>query len=101
MGKCSGEPATDIFKRYLHLIEKHDSYFFSKPWPAKYDFTQATTFTEKDLQFLLGTEKEPIDQEEALDRFDIICLKKTVSLEGSPGYWGIFWAHQALEEKLT
>ena len=100
MSKYSGEPAKAIFTRYLQLIDKYDYYFFSEPWPAKYDFTQATTFTEEDMQFLLGTENEPADEAEVIDRFDIICLKKTVSLEGSPGYWGIFWAHQALEKKL-
>jgi len=96
MSKCSGQPAQEIFKRYLQLIDKYDYYFFSEPWSAKYDFTQATTFTEEDLQFLLGT----VDMAEASDRFDVICLKKSISLEGSPGYWGIFWAHQALEKKL-
>lgn len=100
MSKCSGQPAQEIFKRYLRLIDKYDYYFFSGPWPAKYDFTQATTFTEEDMQFLLGTEKETVDISEASDRFDVVCLKKSISLEGSPGFWGIFWAHQALEEKL-
>lgn len=100
MGKCSGQPAQEIFKRYLQLIDKYDYYFFSGPWPAKYDFTQATTFTEEDMQFLLGTEKERVDISEASDRFDVVCLKKSISLEGSPGFWGIFWAYEALEEKL-
>ena len=100
MGRLSGKPAGEIFNRYLQLIDKYDYYFFSEPWPAKYDFTQAITFTEKDTQFLLGTEKEPVDESEAPDRFDTICLKKSISLEGSPGFWGIFWAHQALEKKL-
>ncbi len=100
IGKYSGESAKEIFRRYLQLMDKYGDYFFSEPWPAKYDFTKATTFTEEDIQFLLGTEKEKGDESEARDRFDVICLKKTVSLEGSPGYWGMFWAHQALEEKM-
>ena len=96
MSKFSGEPAQEIFKRYLQLIDKYDYYFFSEPWPDKYDFTQATTFTEEDIRFLLAT----VDMAEASDKFDVVCLKKSISLEGSPGYWGIFWAHQALEKKL-
>ena len=101
MSKYSGgEPAKEIFKRYLNLIDKYAYYFFSEPWPLKYDFTQATTFTEQDLHFLLGTEKEPADESEVLDRFDIICLKKTVSFEGSPANWGLFWTQQALHKKL-
>ncbi|MCW4045285.1 MAG: hypothetical protein NWE94_07195 [Candidatus Bathyarchaeota archaeon] len=100
MSKFSGKPAQEIFKRYLQLIDKYDYYFFSEPWPAKYDFTQATTFTEEDMQFLVGTEEETLNISEACDRFDVICLKKSISLEGSPGFWGIFWAHHALVKKL-
>ncbi len=100
LGKCSGQSAQEIFKRHLQLIDKYDHYFFSEPWPAKYNFTQATTITEEDMRFLLGTEKETVEESEMLDRFDVICLKKTISLEGSPGFWGIFWAYQALEKKL-
>ena len=99
MSKYSGQPAGEIFQRYLDLIDKYAEYFFNAPWPAKYDFTKATTFTEEDMQFIMGNIGE-FNVQEAGDRFDLICLKKTVSLEGSPGYWGLFWAHQALEAKL-
>ena len=96
MGKCNGQPASQIFERYLKLIDKYDYYFFSEPWPAKYDFTKATTFTEDDMQFLVGKE----NVSEAMDRFDLICLKKIIAMEGSTGYWGLFWAHQALQKKI-
>jgi len=99
MSKYSGKPAREIFQRYLHLIDKYDYYFFNESWPTKYNFTKATTFTEEDMQFLLGRE-EKLNEQETIDRFDIICLKKTISLEGSPGFWGIFWAYQALQKKL-
>ena len=43
-----GESAAKTFERYLRLMDKYDWYFFSAPWPQKYDYTQATTFTQKD-----------------------------------------------------
>ncbi len=100
MGRCSKEPPKEIFNRYIIIIDKYDFYFFNKPWPVKYNFAEATTFTEEDLHFLLGTEKEPVPESEYSERIDAICLKKTISLEDSPGYWGMFWAYQALEKKL-
>lgn len=93
--KETGKPATDIFKRYLGLMDKYADYFFSEPWPKDYDYGRATTFTDDDLDFLLESD------EGLLERFHTMCLKKNMCLEhGFMGYFGMFWTEQAFHEKF-
>ena len=87
--KKSGEPASDIFKRYLGLMNKYADYFFDKPWPKDYCFEEATTFTDEDLDFLSENNKE------FKERFDTMCLKKNMHLGGFMGVFGMFWTWQA------
>lgn len=90
------KPAAEIFKHFLDLMNKYADYFFSKPWPTKYDYDEATTFTDEDLEFLFERE------EEFKDRYTTVCLKKNMNLEcGFQGYFGMFWTRQAFHEKFV
>jgi len=89
-------PAAEIFKSFLELMNKYADYFFSKPWPEKYDYEEATTFTDEDIDFLFESE------EEFTDRYTTVCLKKNMNLEvGFMGYFGMFWTQQAFDEKFV
>ena len=91
------KPAKDIFKRFLKLMNRYADYFFSQPWPAKYDYEKATTFTDEDIEFLSEGESE-----EFPDRYTTLCLKKNINLEhGFMGYFGMFWTQQAFHEKFV
>ena len=97
MTQLFGGSAPERFERYLGLMNKYDYYFFSEEWPAKYNYDEATTFTQKDLNFLHGAETEAIDKSEFQDRLDIVCLRKNMSLEGFEGFFGMLWTMNALE----
>jgi hypothetical protein len=89
--------ATEIFKGFLELMNRYADYFFSNPWPKKYDYGEATTFTDEDIEFLLEGEDE-----EFSDRYTTMCLKKNMYLEGGfMGYFGMFWTQQAFHEKFV
>jgi hypothetical protein len=91
-----GKPATEIFKGFLELMNKYADYFFSKPWPEKYDYAEATTFTDEDVDFLFEGIKN-----ELLDRYTTICLKKNMNMEiGFMGYFGIYWTQKAFDERF-
>lgn len=90
------KPAPTIFKGFLELMNKYADYFFSQPWPKKYDYDEATTFTDEDVDFVFGCE------EEFSDRYTTVCLKKNMYLEhGFMGYFGMFWTRQAFHEKFV
>jgi len=91
-----GKPAAEIFKSFLELMNKYADYFFSKPWPEKYDYEEATTFTDEDVEFLFESE------EGFPDRYTSVSLKKNINLEhGFMGYFGMFWTQQAFHEKFV
>jgi len=76
-------------------MNKYADYFFSKPWPEKYDYDEATTFIDEDLEFLFENEKE------FQDRYTTVSLKKNMGLEhGFMGYFGLFWTQQAFDERF-
>lgn len=89
------EPASDVFKRYIGLMNKYADYFFDKPWPSKYDYEEATTFTDEDLEFLYENE------EEFWERFQTMCLKKNMYLDGFMGIFGMYWTRQAFYEEFV
>jgi hypothetical protein len=99
MTEVFGGSASERFHRYLRLMNKYDYYFFSEEWPAKYNYDEATTFTQKDLNFLHGTAEAPIDKSEFQDRLDTVCLRKNVSMEGFEGFFGMLWTMEALEKR--
>ena len=92
MSRLSGEPAGEILKGYLGLMDKYDYYFFSEPWSENYDFERATTFTEADHAFLSA------NKEEFEDRFWTVLLKKNLYLNGFMGI-GMMWTQQAYDEQ--
>jgi len=89
------ESATELFKWYLSLMDKFADYFFKGEWPKKYDYEYATTFTDEDLEFLYGHDRD------AYERFETVCLKKNISLEGFLGHFGMYWTRQAFYEKFV
>jgi hypothetical protein len=96
LSKELGKPAPTIFKEFLELMNKYADYFFSQPWPEKYDYDEATTFTDEDVDFVFGCE------EEFSDRYTTVCLKKNMYLEhGFMGYFGMFWTRQAFRERFV
>jgi len=99
LGSIWGKPPTEIFKRYLALMEKYEHYFFNDEWPSAYDYDRATTFTPEDRAFLSENETE------FTDRFETVCLKKNTYLDGFM-FFGLIWTEQAyhqqfLKPKLT
>jgi len=89
-----GKPAAEIFKRFIGLMNKYADYFFDKPWPPKYDYEEATTFTDEDLEFLYEND------EEFWERFETMCLKKNMYLDGFMGYFGMYWTKQAFYKEF-
>jgi hypothetical protein len=86
---------SDIFEHFLDLMSKYVDYFFSQPWPKKYDHEEATTFTDEDIDFVFESE------EEFANRYTTVCLKKNINLEhGFMGYFGMFWTQQAFHEQF-
>jgi len=96
LSKESDQTAEEIFKEYLELMNKYADYFFSEPWPKKYDYEKATTFTDEDIEFLTEGEKE-----EGADRFTAMLLKKNINLEhGFMELFGPFWTRQAFHKEF-
>jgi hypothetical protein len=90
------EPATKIFRDFLELMSKYADYFFSKPWPKRYEVDEATTFTDEDVDFLFEGRKK-----ELFDRYMTICLKKNMSIEdGFMGCYGMLWTQDALDKRF-
>lgn len=87
------EPAAEILKKYLALMDKYDYYFFDEPWPENYNYEAATTFTETDHAFLSA------NKEEFADRFETMLLKKSLFLNGFMGPIGMMWTQQAYDEQ--
>ena len=87
--------AREIFKGYLRLMDKYSDYFFSDPWPKKFDYKYVTTFTQKDLDFIDENEDEYID------RVITVIMKKNVSLVGFGAKGGVFWSEQAYHKQFV
>jgi hypothetical protein len=90
-----GRPASEIYREFLGLMSCYSDYFFSGSWPKKYDFKEATTFTDEDVEFLFECEEG-----EFADRYTTVCLKKNMYLEGFMGYFGMFWTRQAFHKRF-
>jgi hypothetical protein len=81
--------AAQIFKQYLTLMDKYNDYFFSEPWPKKFDYKHVTTFTCEDLDFIDENEDEYVD------RVLTVMMKKNISLSGFSTKGGMFWTGSA------
>jgi hypothetical protein len=88
--KKTGKTALEIFKEYyLRLMDKYSDYFFSGPWPKKFDINHATNFTREDLDFIDENEDEYVD------RVETVMLKKNISLAGFNAIGATLWTRQA------
>ena len=94
--KYTKQPAADILKGYIKLMNKYQDYFFDAPWPKEYNFQYSTTFTETDINFLLA---DP--EEDYWDRFETMCIKKNLYLTGFMAYGKLLWTQQAFEKELA
>jgi hypothetical protein len=90
-----GRPASEIYRKFLGLMSCYSDYFFSGSWPKKYDFNEATTFTDDDVEFLFECEEGEFG-----DRYTTVCLKKNMYLEGFMGYFVMFWTGQAFHKRF-
>jgi hypothetical protein len=90
-----GRPASEIYLEFLGLMSRYSDYFFSGSWPKEYDFKEATSFADEDLEFLFEG-----DEGEFAERYRTVCLKKNMYLEGFMGYFGMFWTGQAFHERF-
>jgi hypothetical protein len=94
MSKFTGKSAAEYFKYFLSLIDKYDYYFFDSPWPEKFDHEVASTFTDDDLDFLFEV------KEEYNERYDSLCLKKNIFLDGFPSYFALMWTSKAYHKEF-
>ncbi len=81
--------AVEIFGQYLMLMDKYSDYFFSDPWPKKFDYKWVTTFTSEDLDFINENEDEYVD------RVLTVVIKKNISLSGYSTKGGMYWSGSA------
>lgn len=86
--------AAEVFQEYLALMDKYSDYFFSEPWPEKNDIKRATTFTQEDTDFL------DANDDEFVDRYLTVCLKKNISLAGFNWFAGVTWTMGAYHEQF-
>ena len=90
------EPAGDILKGYIKLMDKYSDYFFDQPWPKDYNFEAATTFTETDYAFLAAATEEDYS-----GRFETMLLKKNLYITGFNTFGKLLWTQQAFEKELA
>lgn len=94
--KYTKEPATDILKGYIRLMNQYRDYFFDSSWPKEYNFEYSTTFTETDIHFLLAATPE-----DYWDRFETMLIKKNLYLTGFMAYGKLLWTQQAFDKELA
>lgn len=92
--RVKDKTSVEIFKNYLRLMDKYSDYFFSEPWPKKYDYKRATIFNRVDLDFI------DENDDEYVDRVLTVLLKKNLSLKGFNADLGMFWTGSAYNEKF-
>jgi hypothetical protein len=92
--KLKDKSAKEIFQSYLMLMGKYRDYFFSEPWPKKFDYKHVTTFTHEDIDFM------DENDDEYADRVLTVLLKKNMSLAGFNKKGGMMWANQAFYRQL-
>jgi len=87
------ESPEEIFKHFLGLMKKYKDYFFSEPWPLKYDHTVALAISQADEEFLFT------DSGDFADRRLTVCIRKSIFMHGFMGYYGIMWVQNAIKKK--
>jgi hypothetical protein len=86
------KPAEEIFKRFLSLMKKYEDYFYSEPWPKKFDHRVSTNITDDDYEFLMA------DPEEFGDRRITVLLRKNIYMDGFMGFFGMLWTDDRIED---
>jgi hypothetical protein len=81
--------AAEIFGHYLMLMDKYSDYFFSDPWPKKFDYDYVTTFTSEDLDFIDEGE------DDYAERVVTVLIKKSITLSGFDEKGSMFWSGSA------
>ena len=105
-GMFSDLSAERFFMRFMGLMDRYSEYFFSEPWPKKFDIAVSTVFSDEDLEFLFeGIEDLGVifeDREnEFFDRLTTVCLRKNFYGEGFMGYYGMHWTRSAFHERFV
>jgi len=72
----SNDSAAEIFRGHLELMKKYGDFFFSDLWPQKPD--GGLGLSEEQAEFI----EEAKDYVEKCERFQVMCLKRNISLEG-------------------
>lgn len=93
--KYTKEPAADILKGYIKLMDKYSDYFFDSPWPKDFNFQYATTFNKTDYDFLSAATKEDFN-----DKMETMCIKKNLFLKGFNTFGKLLWTQQAFQKEL-
>ena len=94
--KLSGKPAANWFNYFMGLIDHYSEYFFSEPWPQKFDIHESTKFSEEDIEFLFENKDGTLD-----DRLTTVCLRKNFDHEGFMGYFGMIWTDKAYHKQFV
>ena len=94
--KYTKEPAADILKGYIKLMDKYSYYFFDSPWPKDFSFQYATTFNETDYDFLAAATKEDFN-----DKMETMYIKKNLFLTGFNTFGKLLWTYQAFEKQIN
>ena len=79
LGEETGREASEVFKEFLELMKKYMDYFFSEPWPQTLDRTFGFGEVEK------GFIKSGKSYKAECERFNVVLLKRNISLEGFDG----------------
>jgi hypothetical protein len=72
----SNDSAAEIFRRHLELMKKYGDFFFSDLWPQKPD--DRLGLSEEQAEFIDAGK----DYAEKGERFTVVCLRRSSSLEG-------------------
>lgn len=94
--RMSDTPAETWFNYYTSLINHYSEYFFSEPWPQKFDIHESTKFSEEDKEFLFENQDGNLGL-----RLTTVCLRKNFYNEGFMGYFGMLWTRKAYHRQFV
>jgi hypothetical protein len=94
--RVSGIPAASWFRHFMGLIDRYSEYFFSEPWPQKFDIHESTKFSEEDIDFLFESKDGTL-----YDRLTTVCLRKNFYHEGFMGLFGMKWTDNAYHRQFV
>jgi len=89
------EQPISFFKRIIQGMDEHANYFFDKPWPQRYQFNEATSLSETDLNFT-----QNFGRDEFTNNLYLLCVKKNMNLADGFSLFGFFWTLWTINETL-